>query len=131
MILVILQASMLQFRCRPSLCRPDQLFSRHQSLRRDFGQTWGVTKGTLNQRAIETQGSYSRMWYSMVFYDMLEYSMVCKHKDPTHRGFRNPPLSWALELECEILMFMWSFGTLAPADGLLHARGFMCSCLMT
>ena len=33
---------------------------------------------------------------------------ICKDKDPTRHDFRYP-LYWALEPECQILMFMWSF----------------------
>ena len=35
--------------------------------------------------------------------------------DASSPGFGYPPLSWALEPECEILMFMWSFGALRMA----------------
>ena len=32
--------------------------------------------------------------------------MVHKHKDPTNPGVWNPPLSWALEPECRIFMYL-------------------------
>ena len=35
---------------------------------------------------------------------------TCKHKRPTRHLFWYPPSFWALEPECEILMFMWSCG---------------------
>ena len=31
-----------------------------------------------------------------------------KHKDPTNHGLWNPPLFWAVEPECRILVFVWS-----------------------
>ena len=45
-------------------------------------------------------------------YIYIVWYMVYKHKDPTHHDFWHPLSLWALEPACEILMFVWPFGSL-------------------
>ena len=69
----------------------------------------------------------SIVWYSIVWYNIVEteasYQPWCLVS----------PLYWALEPECQILLFMWSFGPLTKEDpGSLELSGHSrseCSCV--